>query len=91
MRITTTITAIAICAIALLAAAGILPSAAQAQTTTPDPAPPVPTPAAVPSIAFSGNPSGSHYIAGQRIRATVRFDRAVTVTGRPQLDFTIGT
>ena len=97
MRITTTIIAIAIavCVIGLLAAAGLRPSGVQAgppaQAAVPDPATPTPTPAAVQSIAFSGNPSGSHYIARQRIRATVRFDRAVTVTGRPQLEFAIGT
>ena len=47
---------------------------------------------AVSSIAFRGSPArGDTYGLGETVEVSVRFDRAVTATGRPQVALTIGT
>ena len=43
-------------------------------------------------VAFTGTPaSGKTYRLGEQIRVTVTFSEAVTVTGTPQIDLTIGS
>ena len=50
------------------------------------------TPPAVRDIAFDSSPArGSTYELGETIEVRVEFDRAVTVTGSPQVALTIGT
>ena len=49
------------------------------------------TPPAVESVSFNGPASGDTYEFGESIRVQVNFDRAVTVTGRPQVALTIGS
>ena len=90
MRITTII-ALAICVIGLLAAAGLRPSGALAgplaQAVTPTPS----NQATVAKISFTGTRSaGSSYADGERIRITVKFDRVVTVTGAPYVNLQVG-
>ena len=47
---------------------------------------------AVSSIAFRGSPArGDTYGLGETVEVNVRFDRAVTATGKPQMALTIGT
>ena len=47
---------------------------------------------AVSSIAFRGAPARDNtYGLGETVEVSVRFDRAVTATGRPQVALTIGT
>ncbi len=47
---------------------------------------------AVSSIAFRGSPArGDTYGLGETVEVNVRFDRAVTATGKPQVALTIGT
>ena len=50
------------------------------------------TPPAVRDIYFSSSPArGDTYELGERIEVNVGFDRAVTVTGKPQVTLIIGT
>ena len=41
-------------------------------------------------LAFAAFPRSSDYTAGENIRVTVKFDRNVTVSGKPQLDINVG-
>ena len=89
----THIIALSIIAIALLAAAiALWPSGAQAgppaQGIIDSAAPDAPT---ITGLAFSAAPLGnSYYQSGDTIRITVKFDRAVTVSGRPELKLNVG-
>ena len=66
------------CLLAFTAAAAV----AQAQSAAP----------AVSSIAFISSPArGDTYALGEAVEVRVRFDRAVTATGKPQVALTIGT
>ena len=89
----THIIALSIIAIALLAAAiALWPSGAQAgppaQSIIDPAAPDAPT---ITALVFAGAPFGnSYYQSGDTIRITVKFDRAVTVSGRPELKLNVG-
>ena len=49
-------------------------------------------PASVHSVTFHASPArGDTYERGERVQVEVRFDRAVTATGSPQVALTIGT
>ena len=65
-----------------LLAATVSASVAQAQSAAPT----------VSSVSFSSTPArGDTYALGEAVEVRVRFDRAVTATGRPQVALTVGT
>ena len=67
------------------------PTPTHTATASPTPTPTRTTSAAVMLVSYHGWPrDGSAYTDGERIRITVKFDRAVTVIGQPYLDLEVG-
>ena len=67
------------------------PTPTHTATASPTPTPTRTTSAAVMLVSYHGWPRvGSAYTDGERIRITVKFDRAVTVIGQPYLDLEVG-
>ena len=69
-------------AFSCLLAAAVSAAVAHAQSAAPT----------VSSISFSSTPArGDTYALGEAVEVRVRFDRAVTATGKPQMALTVGT